>query len=52
MLAYLEFVLLFGVFAVAGVLVIANFKVERWGERWLERMSLQSSKKPPGPHVP
>lgn len=50
MLSYLEFILLMGLLASAGIIVMTNLKVERWCERWLERVSRQPPQKPPGRH--
>jgi hypothetical protein len=34
---YTEFILLFGLLAVAGILIMTNLRIELWCERWLER---------------
>jgi hypothetical protein len=34
---YTEFSLLSGLLALAGILIMTNFRVELWCERWLER---------------
>jgi len=38
---YIEFMLLFGLLAVAGILIMSNLRIELWCERWLERSLMQ-----------
>lgn len=38
---YTEFMLLFSLLAVAGLLIMTNFRIELWCERWLERALMQ-----------
>lgn len=38
---YAELTLLFGLLALAGILIMANLRVELWCERWLERLLMQ-----------
>jgi hypothetical protein len=38
---YTEFMLLFSLLAVAGILMMTNFRIEVWCERWLERALMQ-----------
>ena len=38
---YIEFTLLLGLFALAGITIMTNFKIELWCERWLERALMQ-----------
>lgn len=38
---YTEFMLLFSLLAVAGILIMTNFRIELWCERWLERALMQ-----------
>jgi hypothetical protein len=38
---YTEFTVLFGLLAVAGILIMANLRVELWCEYWLERLLMQ-----------
>lgn len=41
MTGYTEFTVLFGILAVAGILIMANLRVELWCEYWLERFLMQ-----------
>ena len=38
---YTEFTILFGLLVVAGILIMANLRVELWCEYWLERFLMQ-----------
>jgi uncharacterized SAM-binding protein YcdF (DUF218 family) len=38
---YVEFTLLFGLFALAGIMIMTNVRIELWCERWLERVFMQ-----------
>ena len=38
---YVEFTLLFGMFASAGITIMTNIRIELWCERWLERLCVQ-----------
>ena len=38
---YTEFSVLFGLLAVAGILIMANLRIELWCEYWLERLLMQ-----------
>jgi hypothetical protein len=38
---YTEFTALSGLLALAGILIMANLRVELWCERWLERLLIQ-----------
>ncbi len=41
MFDYIEFTLLFGLFALAGITIMTNIRIELWCERWLERVFMQ-----------
>jgi len=38
---YVEFTLLFGLFAFAGIMIMTNVRIELWCERLLERVFMQ-----------
>ncbi len=38
---YVEFVLLSGLFALAGITIMTNVRIELWCEHWLERVLIQ-----------
>lgn len=38
---YVEFTLLFGLLALAGITIMTNIRIELWCEHWLERVFTQ-----------
>jgi hypothetical protein len=38
---YIEFTLLLGLFALAGITIMTNIRIELWCERWLEHAFMQ-----------
>jgi uncharacterized SAM-binding protein YcdF (DUF218 family) len=49
---YTEFTLLFGLLALAGILIMTNLRIELWCERWLERWLMQPLHTQPTSRLP
>ena len=49
---YTEFILLSGLLALAGIVIMANLRIELWCERWLERWLMQPLHTEPTSRLP